>query len=596
MRNPRANLIKGVLRSLFPIYRNTEASHFRAHNFRMGLSARASQNNSLSNFDDEDAKVLLDHPHVIGHMDQIELSTMFQSRYLSSRNKEQIRQTLKNIIVLKNQKPRKRLRLLLGIIWFLLLCCIYWKAYNPAQGLVSSVDLLRSLTSSVGKEFSESTEKVLFSDIIGCEEAIGELKEIAGMLRNPGPYRAAGVVLPKGILLTGPPGTGKTLMAKALAHEAGCKFFYCSGSDFDEMLVGLGSKRIRSLFKKARKSQPAMIFIDEIDALGGERDPSLHAAFRQAVNQILNEMDGFKPDENIVVIGATNLPQRLDPALTRSGRFDKKVHLSLPSLEARKILIKKFTSKKKMDASFNIEEMARRTMGMSGADIRNLVNLATINSVKNNQPTVHRDNFDFAYNQLLMGIRSQRGAQDFSSFERRAVAIHEAGHTLISLIRDQLTRFYKVTILPAGQSLGHTAMTPNQDFVSYSKEQILEQIDIKLGGRAAEELYLGESQVTSGCGSDLRRATDELYQYIRQMGMEESKFLQSRSKNEISDATNHMIDQRVESILKERYDSVKELIKKNEPLFLAIVDALVQQETLDSAQVQKIRDKIGLLV
>lgn len=457
---------------------------------------------------------------------------------------------------------------------------------NDQPDFLEIADLL---TKTPIKEYQASKNDVTFKDVIGCEEAIAELKEVSKMLKFSKKYRELGVTLPKGILLTGPPGTGKTLMARALANECGAKFYYCNGSEFDEMIVGLGSKRIRNLFQTARENAPAVIFIDEIDALGSHRNPSIHGAYRQSINQILNEMDGFRKDDDIIVLAATNIPEKLDSALVRSGRFDKKVDLSLPSLNDRKALLKLFTKRKKLDDSFKIETIAKRTMGMSGADLQNLINLATINAVRQKQEKVGISNFDHAFNQVLMGVRSARGAKDFSDYERRAIAIHEAGHSIVSLLTEGLTKFYKVTILPAGSSLGHTAMTPKQDFLSYTKEQILNQVDIKLGGRAAEEVYLGPAKTTSGCGDDLRRATQDLYSYVRQMGMEEDHFLQSRPKDLISDEINYKIDQRVESILQERYAFVKDLIRSNQPFFDAIVDELVKKETLDAADIQRIQ-------
>ena len=303
-------------------------------------------------------------------------------------------------------------------------------------------------------------------------------------------------------------------------------------------------------------------------------------------------MDGFAKNENVFVLAATNMPQALDPALTRSGRFDKSVNISLPSIEARTKMLKMFTTKMKIEQRFDFESISKRTMGFSGADLKNLANIAAIHSVRLNQQKVNTENFDYAFNQVMMGIRSQRGAKDFSEYEKKAIAIHEAGHTIVNLLTDGLTKFYKVTILPAGNSLGHTAMTPKKDFVGYTKEELINQVDIKLGGRAAEELYLGVNKVTSGCGSDLSRATSELYSYLRHLGMEEDQFLQSRNINGISDQVNFEIDCKVESILKERYEVVKTLISENKKLFDAIVEKLVEKETLSSNEIEEIRSLV----
>lgn len=459
------------------------------------------------------------------------------------------------------------------------------KRYSDDFGLFNVMAILGH---KVGLKVAPETVTTRFKDVIGCDEAISELEDVCDFLKNPNKYLEKGLYLPKGILLSGPPGTGKTLLARALAGETGAAFFTCSGSEFEQSIVGLGAKRIRTLFQQAKASAPSIIFIDEIDAIGAKRSAGSHSVYRQAINQILTEMDGFDSSAKILVLGATNFAESLDPALVRSGRFDKTITINAPDLKGRLNLFKYYLSKVKHSQFLDVESFAKRTIRMTGADIKNLVNIAALQAVKTNKPNITDEDLDYAYDRVQMGVRSALGTKDFSDYEKRAIAIHETGHALVALLTDGMTDVHKVTILPAGGSLGHTALIPKEESLSYTKDNLLKQIDAMLGGRAAEEMFLGKEKITTGCGDDLRKATDTLYSFVRNLGMEDDVFIGSRSMKELSDVKNHEIDKRVQGILDQRYARVKAMLERNKSLFNAIVDQLCIKETLTKSDIEQI--------
>jgi ATP-dependent metalloprotease len=461
-----------------------------------------------------------------------------------------------------------------------------WKM-KPSESL-GVLDVMATLRQKVGIKVAHEAITTRFKDVIGCDEAINELQDVCDFLKNPAKYLDKGIYLPKGILLSGPPGTGKTLLARALAGETGAAFFTCSGSEFEQSIVGLGAKRIRTLFEQARANAPAIIFIDEIDAIGAKRSATSHSVYRQAINQILTEMDGFDSSAKILVLGATNFAESLDPALMRSGRFDKTISISAPDLNGRRKLFKYYLSKVKHSRFLDVESFAKRTIRMTGADIKNLVNIAALKAVKASKSNITDEDMDYAYDRVQMGVRSAMGTKDFSEYEKRAIAIHETGHALVALLTDGMTDVHKVTILPAGGSLGHTALIPKEESLSYTKDNLLKQIDSMLGGRVAEEMFLGKDKITTGCGDDLRKATQSLYSYIRDLGMEDDVFIGSKSNTELSDQKNYEIDKRVQSILEKRYARVKDMLERNKGLFLAIVDKLCDKETLTKNDIEGI--------
>ena len=386
-----------------------------------------------------------------------------------------------------------------------------------------------------------------FSDVLGIDEFKDELLDQVDFLKNPRKYELAGAKIPKGIQLSGPPGTGKTLMARALAGEAGCNFFYKSGSEFDEIFVGMGAMRIRKQFSAARQHGPSIIFLDEIDSVAGRRHPFEPPEKRETLNQILAEMDGFKQSDKVIVVAATNLEDSLDPAIIRAGRFDKTIKIPLPDQKGRTD-IQNFYLKRIKTQPIDPNVLAKRTIGFSGADLKNFVNLAILNAIKNGKKDASRENFDFAFDRIMMGIRRPKLLANEE--DRKAIAIHEVGHALGAILTEGAQKLYKVTILPSGQSLGHTSYTPENDMLSMNKSGLLAMIDVALGGRAAEEQFLGPKNVSVGCSSDFDKATMLGYKYIRDFAMEEDACFIAADKDRLSDEFNYKIDMKVNDLIK----------------------------------------------
>ena len=370
---------------------------------------------------------------------------------------------------------------------------------NP-PGVASSLE-----PKQYAKENMPQKSVKTFDDVKGCDEAIAELKEIVEYLKKPEKFVKLGGTLPKGVLLTGPPGTGKTLLARAVAGEANVPFFYKSGSEFDEMFVGVGSRRVRSLFAAAKKKSPCIVFIDEIDAVGGTRSNyEASGGSRKTLNQLLTEMDGFEENSGVVVIGATNLAEMLDPALTRPGRFDRHVAVALPDMRGRKSVLDLYLSNKPVDVKVDRELLARRTPGFSGADLFNMVNEAALMAATKDLEQITLDCLDEARDKILMG--SPRALSQ-SLEARRLTAYHEGGHALVALYTPGAKPIHKATIIPRGHALGMVSQVPDKDEYSTTKQQMMAHIDVCMGGKVAEEMVFGPEFVTSGATSDLKSAT-----------------------------------------------------------------------------------------
>ena len=362
--------------------------------------------------------------------------------------------------------------------------------------VIEGTGLFRGARGPQNNEAQPQHQKVKFNDVHGCDEAKDELQELVEFLKNPKRFNTLGGKLPKGVLLVGPPGTGKTLLARAVAGEAGVPFFFMSGSEFDEVYVGVGAKRVRELFQQARAKAPAIIFIDEIDAVGGKRNERDAAYAKQTLNQLLTELDGFSQATGVIIIAATNFPKLLDKALTRPGRFDRRVVVPLPDVRGRTAIFKHHMKHVKTSTDIDATTLARMTSGFSGADIENLVNQAATHASRHKATSVHMQDFDWARDRIVMGAENRSIV--IQPKDKLATAYHEAGHALVSLLTEDGENPYKMTILPRGEALGVTGYLPPMDQVSQNYRELLAEIDCAMGGRAAEEIVYGPNGVTSG--------------------------------------------------------------------------------------------------
>ncbi|CAD8146141.1 unnamed protein product [Paramecium octaurelia] len=466
------------------------------------------------------------------------------------------------------------------------------KEYNQnlPQENFRRIEHLLNVLKNHQKVQQEQNIPTKFEDVLGIDEFKEELEEILQYLKNPDKFTQSGAKLPKGILLVGPPGSGKTLLARALAGEAGCSFFQKSGSEFDEMFVGVGAQRVRELFQNARKNSPSIIFIDEIDSIGGRRKMNDPTASRDTINQILTEMDGFKQNDGVIVIGATNFEQVLDPALKRAGRFDKIINIPLPDVKGRQKIFSYYLNKVKYNKK-NVDplRLAQLTTGFSGAEIQNIVNLAILNAIKNKREQANSTDFEFAIDRSAMGV--QRKQKLLNEKDKLITAFHEGGHTVTNLLTDGAPILHKVTILPRGEQLGYTSMIPEFDITTQTRKNILAQIDVAMGGRAAEDLFLGKDEITSGCSQDLAQATNLAYQYVKQLGMNENSLLISidqSSENRTSTQFDYLVDMQVKKVLDDSYARVKRLLIDNEDMLQKVAFELLQKETLSAQEIKKL--------
>lgn len=383
------------------------------------------------------------------------------------------------------------------LLWF---CLVTYVTLVLITMVIEGLSVLKRPGGKVDSEVKAEQQKARFSDVHGADEAKEELQEMVEFLRNPEKFSQLGGKLPKGILLVGPPGTGKTLLARAVAGEAGVPFYYMSGSEFDEVYVGVGAKRVRELFAAAKSKSPSIVFIDELDAIGGRRNSRDAAFVKQTLNQLLTELDGFDQSANVIIIGATNFPELLDKALTRPGRFDRHVTVPLPDVRGRLAILQHHAKKIKAEKDVDLKAIAQTTSGLSGAELENIVNQAAVHASKNKAKSVGRMDFDWAKDKVIIG--AERRSMVITAKEKEMTAYHEAGHALVNLLtKGSSMTLYKVTILARGHTLGHTASLPEMDKYSYTVDNYLAQIDIALGGKLAEEIVYGPNQVTSGASS-----------------------------------------------------------------------------------------------
>uniref|UniRef100_A0A8C1ZDK9 ATP-dependent zinc metalloprotease YME1L1 n=1 Tax=Cyprinus carpio TaxID=7962 RepID=A0A8C1ZDK9_CYPCA len=447
---------------------------------------------------------------------------------------------------------------------------------------------LKSRTRRLQGGFDSSGEPEGFtpSFMKGVEEAKNELQEVVEFLRNPQKFTALGGKLPKGILLVGPPGTGKTLLARAVAGEADVPFYYASGSEFDEMFVGVGASRIRNLFREAKANAPCVIFIDELDSVGGKRIESpMHPYSRQTINQLLAEMDGFKPNEGVIIIGATNFPEALDNALIRPGRFDMQVTVPMPDVKGRTEILKWYLKKIKVDSAVEAEVIARGTVGFSGAELENLVNQAALKAAVDGKDMVTMKELEFAKDKILMG--PERRSAEIDKKNKEITAYHESGHAIIAYYTKDAMPINKATIMPRGPTLGHVSMLPENDRWSETRSQLLAQMDVSMGGRVAEELIFGSENITTGASSDFDSATKIARMMVTRFGMSEKLGVMTYADlTKQSPETQAAIEHEVRILLRDSYERAKALLKSRSKEHKNLAEALLRYETLDAKEIQ----------
>ncbi len=456
--------------------------------------------------------------------------------------------------------------------------------------LTMVVEMTGSFRTRVGQnnEVQPQHQTVRFSDVHGCDEAKEELQELVEFLKNPEKFNQLGGKLPKGVLLVGPPGTGKTMLARAVAGEAGVPVFYMSGSEFDELYVGVGAKRVRDLFSQARNKAPAIIFIDELDAVGGKRNARDPAYAKQTLNQLLTELDGFSPSTGVILIAATNYPESLDKALVRPGRFDRNVNVPLPDVRGRVQILKHHMRNMPISADVDATNLARATSGMSGADLENLCNQAAVNASRLKYKKVTAQNFEWAKDKILMGAENK--SRVIREKDKIQTAYHEAGHTLVNLFTPASNQLYKVTIVPRGRALGITHFLPEMDAVSMAYDQFLAQIDVAMGGRAAEELVYGPNKVTSGIAHDVQSATATAYHLVTQCGYS-SKLGNvdlASDYDKLSSETKMQIEREVREIVEGGRQRADIILKEKRKELELLKDALLEFETLDREEIMKV--------
>ena len=454
---------------------------------------------------------------------------------------------------------------------------------------------------SRARRYDEEKLKITFKDVAGAEEAKQELEEVVEFLKHPQKYNDLGAKIPKGVLLYGPPGTGKTLLAKAVAGEAGVPFFSISGSDFVEMFVGVGASRVRDLFDQAKKSAPCIVFIDEIDAVGRQRGAGLgggHDEREQTLNQLLVEMDGFSANEGIIMIAATNRPDILDPALLRPGRFDRQIVVDRPDIKGRTEILKVHVKGKPMGPDVNLDVIAQRTPGFTGADLSNLVNEAALLTARKDKKAINMPEMEEAAERVIMG--PERKSRVISDKEKRLTAYHEGGHTIVGMLLEHTDPVHKVTIIPRGRAGGYTLSLPKEDKYYATRSEMLDELKVLLGGRVAEALVLKE--ISSGASNDLQRATQLARQMICEYGMSENigpvtfghrqdqVFLGrdiARNKD-YSEEVAAEIDKEVRSFMEDAYAATEKLLADNIDKLHVIAKALMEKETLEEEEINQL--------
>ncbi|MCC3377237.1 ATP-dependent zinc metalloprotease FtsH [Cohnella sp. REN36] len=498
------------------------------------------------------------------------------------------------------------LTFLTSIIPFVIMFILFFFLINQAQGGGGKV---MNFGKSRARLYNEEKKRVTFEDVAGADEEKQELVEVVEFLKDPRKFAALGARIPKGVLLVGPPGTGKTLLARAVAGEAGVPFFSISGSDFVEMFVGVGASRVRDLFENAKKNAPCIIFIDEIDAVGRQRGAGLgggHDEREQTLNQLLVEMDGFGANEGIIIVAATNRPDILDPALLRPGRFDRQITVDRPDVKGREAVLKVHARNKPLAKDVKMNTIAKRTTGFTGADLENLLNEAALLAARKNKKDIAMQEVDEAIDRVIVG--TEKKSRVISDREKRIVAYHESGHTIVGFFLEHADMVHKVTIIPRGRAGGYVIMLPKEDRMLVTKQELLDKVTGLLAGRVAEELFIGE--IGTGAYSDFKQATGIVRSMIMEYGMSDKlgpmQFGQTQGQvflgrdlgheQNYSDAIAYEIDQEMQSIIQSCYDRAKKLLTDKSAEVHLLANTLLEQETLELEQIKALIEKGNLEV
>jgi len=515
-------------------------------------------------------------------------------------NLEPILRDHKVKITNENQADNTGMFFVLSMLVPIALFVFIWMMIRRTRDQFVGGGILGAFNKSPAKRYEETDKPITFDDVAGLEGVKADLQEVVEFLKNPEKFQRLGGRIPKGTLLMGPPGTGKTLLAKAVAGEAGVPFYSINGSEFIQMFVGVGASRVRDMFKTAKDNAPCILFIDEIDAVGRVRGAGLgggHDEREQTLNQILSEMDGFSPNESVIVLAATNRPDVLDPALLRPGRFDRHVTVDRPNVKAREAILKVHTQDVPIADNLDFKKLARGTVGLTGADLRNLVNEAALLATRKGKDEVGTDDFELARDKILMGA-----ARDdvLSDKEKRMTAFHEAGHALLAWLVPGADRVHKVTIIPRGRALGVTQLLPEEDRLNIGETELYAQLTFIMGGRAAEKIVFNE--YSAGAENDLTRATQTARRMVTHWGMsdrlgpvayrtsEEHPFLgkEMSEPREFSEHTAQVIDEEVARILHAAADKASSLLGEHRDKLDRLADALVEKEILDEDEIEKL--------
>src|SRR5437762_967306 len=520
---------------------------------------------------------------------------------------DEVKRLTEHGVQIQAEEPRASFTtILIGLFPYLLIFGIWFFLFRSMQAGGAKAF---SFGKSKAKLLTGDTPKVTFDDVAGADEAKVELQEIIEFLKDPQKFTKLGGRLPKGALLVGPPGTGKTLLARAVAGEAGRPFFSMSGSDFVEMFVGVGASRVRDLFEQGKAHAPCIIFIDEIDAVGRHRGAGLgggHDEREQTLNQLLVEMDGFESNDGVILIAATNRPDVLDPALLRPGRFDRQIVVDSPDVRGREGILRVHTRKIPLASDVRLDIVAKGTPGMSGADLANLVNEAAVLAARRNKTLVDMSDFEDAKDKVMLGV--ERRSLVLTEAERKLTAYHEAGHAIVAIKIPGSDPIHKVTIVPRGRALGLTASLPEVDRHNYSKDWLIGSLAMFFGGRVAEEIIFGADKVTTGAGNDIERATGLARRMATQFGMselngplavgdkEQEIFLgrEFAQRREISERTAQMVDDEVKRLVDEAYARATTIIMDNRELLDRIAAALLERETIDREDLDRLVKKLPL--